>query len=64
MRRPQLEEVIRAASVLAIRKEFILSKLALCDEVQQRVQTFTDLHQQAVLLARLRIATEATDVRL
>ena len=48
--------------------EFIVAvftnKLARPDEVVRRVQTFSDPHQQAVLLARLRIATEATDVRL
>jgi predicted nucleotidyltransferase len=39
-------------------------KLAHADEVIRRIQTFPDPHTQAVLLARLRIATEATDVRL
>jgi len=42
----------------------LVAKLARPDEVQRRVQTFRDPHTQAVLLARLRIATEATDVRL
>ena len=34
------------------------------DEVIRRLQSFTEPHTQAVLLARLRIATEATDVHL
>ena len=42
----------------------LMGKLARADEVVRRVQTFPDPHQQAVLLARLRIATEATDVHL
>lgn len=42
----------------------LMGKLARADEVQRRIQTFPDPHTQAVLLARLRIATEATDVRL
>jgi len=42
----------------------LMSKLARPNEVIRRVQTFLDPHTQAVLLARLRIATEATDVRL
>ena len=42
----------------------LMGKLARADEVVRRVQTFPDPHQQAVLLARLRIATEATDVQL
>ena len=41
-----------------------MGKLARPDEVQRRIQTFADPHTQALLLARLRIATEATDVRL
>jgi hypothetical protein len=42
----------------------LTSKLANAGEVIRRIQTFPDPHTQAVLLARLRIATEATDVRL
>ena len=42
----------------------LMAKLARPDEVQRRIQTFPDSHTQALLLARLRIATEATDVRL
>jgi len=42
----------------------LMSKLAHKDEVIRRVQTFRDPHTQAVLLARLRIATEPTDVQL
>jgi len=42
----------------------LMAKLAGADEVVRRVQSFRDPHTQAVLLARLRIATEATDVRL
>ena len=42
----------------------LMAKLAHADEVPRRIQTFSDPHTQAVLLARLRIATEATDVRL
>jgi len=42
----------------------LMGKLARADELIRRVQTFPDPHTQAVLLARLRIATEATDVRL
>jgi len=42
----------------------LMSKLAQPDEVQRRIQGFPDPHTQALLLARLRIATEATDVRL
>jgi hypothetical protein len=41
----------------------LMSKFARADEVVRRIQTFADPHTQAVLLARLRIATEATDVR-
>ena len=33
-------------------------KLAQFDEIVRRVQTLPDLHQQAVLLARLRISSE------
>ena len=33
-------------------------KLAQFDEVVRRIQTFPDPHQQAVLLARLRISSE------
>ena len=42
----------------------LMARLAQKDEVIRRVQTFPDPHTQAVLLARLRIATEATDVSL
>jgi hypothetical protein len=42
----------------------LLTKLARKDEVVRRVQSFTDPHTQAVLLARLRISTEATDAAL
>lgn len=42
----------------------LTSKLARADEVVRRIQTFPDPHLQAVLLARLRIITESTDVRL
>ncbi|MBI3876854.1 MAG: hypothetical protein HY300_13035 [Verrucomicrobia bacterium] len=42
----------------------LMARLAIADEVQRRIQTFPDPHKQEVLLARLRIATEATDVRL
>ena len=42
----------------------LTGKLARADEVIRRIQTFRDPHTQAVLLARLRIAIEATDVRL
>ena len=42
----------------------VMAKLARADEVARRIQTFPDPHTQAVLLARLRIATESTDVRL
>ena len=41
-----------------------MGKLARPEEVARRIQTFPDPHTQALLLARLRIATEATDVRL
>ena len=40
----------------------LMGKLARADEVRRRIQTFPDPHTQALLLARLRIATEATDV--
>ena len=40
------------------------AKLAMKEEVIRRIQIFPDRHTQAVLLARLRIATEATDVNL
>jgi hypothetical protein len=42
----------------------LMAKLAQLYEVQRRILTFPDPHTQAVLLARLRICTEATDVRL
>lgn len=42
----------------------LMAKLARADEVPRRIQTFLDPHTKAVLLARLRIATEATDVQL
>jgi hypothetical protein len=42
----------------------LMAKLALADEVVHRIRTFRDPHLEAMLLARLRIATEATDVRL
>ena len=42
----------------------LLSKLARADEVQRRILMFSDPHTQALLLARLRIATEASDVQL
>lgn len=42
----------------------LMGKLARPDELRRRIQTFPDPHTQAVLLARLRIATEATDVQL
>ena len=42
----------------------LLAKLATKDEVIGRIQSFRDPDKQAVLLARLRIATEATDVNL
>lgn len=42
----------------------LLLKLAKADEAQRRIALFPDPHPQAVLLARLRIATEATDVAL
>lgn len=35
------------------------ARLANFDEVVRRIETFTDLHQRAVLLARLRIASES-----
>ena len=41
-----------------------MARLARGDEVIERIRTFPDPHTQALLLARLRIATEATDVRL
>ena len=42
----------------------LMGKLARVEELQRRILTFPDPHTQAVLLARLRIATEATDVEL
>ena len=42
----------------------LLAKLARKDEVILRIQAFREPHTQAGLLARLRIATEATDVQL
>jgi len=42
----------------------VMAKLARADEVARRIQSFPDPHTQAVLLARLRIATESTDVLL
>jgi len=42
----------------------LMAKLARADEVQRRILTFPDPHTQALLLARLRMATEATDVQL
>jgi hypothetical protein len=42
----------------------LMGKLARPDEVVRRIQTFSDPHMRAVLLARLRIVTEATDVQL
>jgi hypothetical protein len=42
----------------------LMTKLANAEEVAHRIQSFRDPHTQAVLLARLRIASEATDVRL
>jgi hypothetical protein len=42
----------------------LMARLAHADEVIERIRTFPDPHTQALLLARLRIATEATDVRL
>ena len=42
----------------------LMARLAQKDEVIRRVQMFPDPHTQAVLLARLRISTEATDVQL
>lgn len=42
----------------------LLLKLARVEEVQRRIRTFSDPHAQAVLLARLRIATESSDVPL
>jgi hypothetical protein len=42
----------------------LMARLARTDEVVRRIQTFPDPHTQAVLLARLRIATEAADVAL
>ena len=42
----------------------VMARLARADEVARRIQTFPDPHTQGVLLARLRIATEATDVQL
>ena len=42
----------------------LMGGLAHADEVQRRIQIFPDPHTQALLLARLRIATEATDVQL
>jgi hypothetical protein len=41
-----------------------MGKLARPGEVVRRIQTFPDPHTQAVLLARLRIATEATEVQM
>jgi hypothetical protein len=41
-----------------------IGKLARVEEVERRIWTFPDPHTQAVLLARLRLATEATDVQL
>ena len=41
----------------------VMAKLARPGEVVRRIQTFSDPHTQAVLLARLRISTESTDVR-
>jgi hypothetical protein len=41
-----------------------LAKLAQAEEVLRRIQTFPDPHTQAVLLARLRIAAESSDVPL
>jgi hypothetical protein len=41
-----------------------MTKLARVDEVAKRIQTFPDPHTQAVLLARLRISSEATDVHI
>lgn len=42
----------------------LMGKLAHADQAQRRIQSFPDPHTQALLLARLRIATEATDVQL
>ena len=42
----------------------LMRRLANKDEVVRRIQIFPDPHTQAVLLARLRITTEATDVQL
>lgn len=42
----------------------LMARLARGEEVVRRIQTFPDPHTQALLLARLRIATEATDGRL
>lgn len=42
----------------------LMAKLGTKNQVMRRIQTFPDPHTQAVLLARLRIATEATDAQL
>lgn len=42
----------------------LMAKLASASEVQKRIQTFSDPHTQAGLLARWRITTESTDVQL
>ena len=47
-----------------MQREQLDQSLARAEEVVRRIQTFREPHTQAVLLARLRIATEATDVRL
>ena len=42
----------------------LLAKLVRKEEAIRRIQMFPDPHTQAVLLARLRIATEPTDISL
>jgi hypothetical protein len=42
----------------------LMARLARADQVIEWIRTFPDPHTQAILLARLRISTEATDVRL
>jgi hypothetical protein len=40
----------------------LLTNLARREEIERRIQTFREPHTQAVLLARLRIAAESSDV--
>ena len=40
----------------------LLQKLVTADEIRKRIQTFPDPHTQAVLLARLQIASDSSDL--